>query len=88
MKPLCTGAKPYVTPPGDSGWTIQFQVCGLANVDCVPQYLVTYNRGAAVQFVDSNVPINKTCENATGAMVPCTANCEVLGIGAPILTGA
>jgi hypothetical protein len=86
LKPLCNGGASYTTPPSATGWTIVFQICGMANTVCVPQYEVTYNRGAAVQFLDNIVPVNGNCTNSSGAVQPCTPNCEVIGTGAPIIS--
>lgn len=87
VKPLCTGATPYTAPLGPGN--IQYQICGAANVDCVPDgYRVTYNRGNAVQFIDTKVPANKTCTTNAGVAQPCTANCEVIATGPPIITRA
>lgn len=85
LKPLCNGGASYTTPPSATGWTITFQICGQANAVCVPQYEVTYNRGAAVQFLDNNAPAGN-CTDASGNSQPCTPNCEVIGVGVPIIS--
>lgn len=67
---------------------IKFQVCGTAAAPCVPSgYTPTYNLGSAVQFIDGNVP-QGNCTDNTGNVVPCTPNCEVIGIGVPRITVA
>ena len=89
MQPLCTGGQPYITPPAPSGYVIAFQVCGTANASCVPKgYSVTYNMGSAVQFLGSGAPLfpGELCTDNNGGVVPCTQNCEVLGISEPDIT--
>jgi hypothetical protein len=63
-----------------------FQICGIANIDCVPPYPVEFNRATAIQFIDSGANAGQNCTNLLGQTVPCTDNCEVLGEGPPIIT--
>ena len=70
-----------------TGLDLYFQVCGTANIQCVPQnYNVQYNRGNAVQFIGPPPPAGTMCTNNLGATVPCTGDCEILGEGPPVIT--
>jgi hypothetical protein len=84
LKPLCLGQTPYVYTPAGDDKTYVFQICGNANVDCIPNYPIEYQRGTAVQFFGS--PATGSCTAKNGSVVPCTQDCEVLGEGPPIIS--
>lgn len=64
-----------------------FQLCGNLQDpwSCVPQkgFNVQYSRGVAIQYDGPDPSPNQMCTNNLGFSVPCTRDCQVLGVGAP-----
>jgi len=63
------------------------QICGTSNARCNPvPYPVEYHAGVAIQYFGDVPAPNSNCTDNTGAAVPCTRDCEVLGVGLPTIT--
>ena len=68
-----------------------FQLCGNLQDpwSCVPldqTRQVQYSRGVAIQYDGAYPAPGQQCVNNLGYTVPCTRNCEVLGVGNPVFT--
>jgi hypothetical protein len=72
--------------PDHGGLSLAFQICGTANLQCVPPYPIEFNRATAIQFINSGHNVGQNCTTLAGDTVPCTDDCEVLGEGPPIIT--
>ena len=85
LNPLCAG--PYYHFTNDTtGLDLYFQLCGTADIDCVPVgYNVQYNRGNAVQFIGPAPDPPELCVNNLGQVTACTGPCEILGEGPPVI---
>lgn len=62
-----------------TGQQFQLNVCGLTNYKCVPNWPVYDNYGVAVQILSAAPSPNPGCMDTTGATVPCSGQCVVLG---------
>lgn len=86
LKPLCQGNIPYVFDDTEKNQKYVFQICGNTQpIDCTPPYEVKYQRGVAIQFFGNEPAGNATCVNNEGNPVHCTRDCEVLGVGLPVI---
>jgi len=61
-------------------------ICGTPNIACNPPYPVEYHGGVVIQYFGDDQPDGTICTDNLGTTVPCTRNCEVLGIGTPHMT--
>ena len=61
-------------------------ICGTSNASCLPSgWVDTYQYGVAVQFwgTTPSCATPQCVDKASNTPVCCTANCQVLGVGAP-----
>lgn len=90
LKSLCQLGGPFYnwTDPTwpASGLSLTFQLCGTANIECIPPYNVLFNRATAVQWLNWNGNAGESCIDVGGVIRPCTGDCEILGEGPPIMS--
>jgi hypothetical protein len=80
---LCHDTDYEVTHPG-TGQTFKFNICGTASFECLPRWSNVYQYGVAVQYFGDAPDANCT-DPHTGAEKPCTPDCQVLGVGQPLI---
>jgi hypothetical protein len=83
LRPLCSQGSPYIHTV-ETNATYNFQICGTSKGRCDPvSYPVEHHTGVGMVFFGEKPPENSTCYDNLGNVVPCTRNCEMLGIGLP-----
>lgn len=82
LRPLCAQGSPYVHNEGNTTYNVQ--ICGTSKGRCDPvSYPVEHHTGVGFVFFGEKPPADAVCKDNLGNVVPCTRNCETLGIGIP-----
>lgn len=82
LRPLCSGDDRVmqVTTPEGYKWTVRYAVCGNTSWACNPSWAHAAAHGSVIQDLQTlPTPGAMTTDPDTGASVPATADCEVLG---------
>jgi hypothetical protein len=61
--------------------TYDFNICGETPQQCVPPYEIQYQTANAMLYFGSDPSPGSQCQDKSGNKVPCTRNCEALGVG-------